>query len=222
MIDDKDFQTVAFNMDRESPKVEVNQPEITPNSGSDSSMEHYFPKPTEDSIEQIRSKRLEHFSPKSSIPELREPGTKTSVGEMLDIIEAKGVKNSVASSPNIGNIGLQTPIQDRLNTSPLLHKTSISNLFEDTMNLFDNEPEDAGIDTSGESIYKDETPQVETQQMKPKSSFASLFDQIKSKRLEYGSPSNTNVPVPPVTEEIPTVENDSSEDSIQNIESDIN
>lgn len=105
-------------------------------------------------------------------------------------------------------------IQERLNTSPLLHKTSISNMFEDTMNLFEGEPEDAGIDTSGESSNNEVTQStVETPQVQSKSGFSALFDSIKSRRLEYGSPSNTGGALPQVNEEIPTVENESDSSS---------
>jgi hypothetical protein len=75
---------------------------------------------------------------------------KPKLDSLLEQINARRNDRDVVASPNISNVGLQTPIQDRLNTSPIPHKSSFTNLFEDTMNLFDD-PIDTGIDTSGSS-----------------------------------------------------------------------
>lgn len=81
-------------------------------------------------------------------------------------------------------LGLQTSIEDRLNTSPLIHKKSFNNLFQDTMNLFDD---DIGIDTSGESSNKVETKVMEPNSLQKKTSMASVFEIINSQRKEYDS-----------------------------------
>nr|YP_010165710.1 hypothetical protein K8L25_mgp10 [Lactarius trivialis]QRN74282.1 hypothetical protein [Lactarius trivialis] len=159
MIDDKDFQDFAFKKIKDdsfpsTSKIKLedlnvqNQTieEIENLNSSNSSMDLYFKKEENLSVEEIRAKRLEHFSPKRE--------------DNLPIIEVnqEDVIKTVKPSPNIGKLGLQTSIEDRLKTSPLIHKTSISNLFDDTMNLFDeDDPNDLGIDTSGDSSNKQET-----------------------------------------------------------------
>jgi hypothetical protein len=80
---------------------------------------------------------------------------KPKLNSLLEQINARRNDRDVVASPNISNVGLQTPIQERLNTSPLVHKPSLTNMFDDTMNLFDDEPIDTGIDTSGESSNVD-------------------------------------------------------------------
>lgn len=129
---------------------------------------------------------LDHYFPESEA---------TIVGD----IKAKGIKNLECHSPNISQVGLQTPIQDRLKVSPLLNKSSISNLFEDTMNLFDDP---TGIDTSGDSSNKEDFIQGSSKEeikadneLKDKSSFMNLFQQIKSNRKEYGSPIDKTSPL---------------------------
>jgi hypothetical protein len=80
---------------------------------------------------------------------------KPKLNSLLEQINARRNDRDVVASPNISNVGLQTPIQERLNTSPLVHKPSLTNMFDDTMNLFDDDPIDTGIDTSGESSNVD-------------------------------------------------------------------
>lgn len=70
-------------------------------------------------------------------------------------------------SPNLSNIGLQTPVEERLKSSPLVKKASFSNQFEDTLNLFDDDPIDSDINNSNDSENNTtqnediETPKVE-------------------------------------------------------------
>jgi hypothetical protein len=88
-------------------------------------------------------------------PEIIEPTpiveTPSAFSSLFDSIKARRNDKDVTTTPNIANVGLQTPVQDRLPKSPLLHKSSVSNILEDTMNLFDDDPTDIGIDTSAAS-----------------------------------------------------------------------
>ena len=117
---------------------------------------------------------LDHYFPETQIP-------------IVEDIRAKRIEKFEAISPNISNVGLQTPIQERLNVSPLLKKPSISNLFDDTMDLFhDDDP--TGIDTSGESNKDQFIQGSSNEQIQKESSPPSLMKQIRSHRLEYGTP----------------------------------
>jgi hypothetical protein len=168
-------------------KIENPKPEIIINkdSDSDNSLNHYFPKIENPTIE----------------------------------VNTEEIKQNVTNSPNIANIGLQTPIQERLNTSPLIHKPSLSNLFEDTMQLFDDDPTNIDISDKEQSnkqefiqgSSKDQTRQVE---VKPKPSsdnhFSNLLNSIKSLRKEYGTPVKDNQELNEETQH--NEENESSEE----------
>jgi hypothetical protein len=117
---------------------------------------------------------LDHYFPETQIP-------------IIEDIRAKRIEKFEAISPSVSNIGLQTPIENRLNVSPLLKKPSISNLFDDTMGLFDDDENMIGIDTSGES-NKDQFIQGSSNEVVKENSPPSLMKQIRSHRLEYGTP----------------------------------
>jgi hypothetical protein len=108
-------------------------------------MDHYFP----EKVEQLNPNL--GFSQGSSNIENLEVKPEESKGAFKSLFDQIKSKRLEYGTPNIANVGLQTPIQDRLNVSPspLIPKPSMSNLFEDTMNLFDvDNPIDTGIDTS--------------------------------------------------------------------------
>jgi hypothetical protein len=62
-------------------------------------------------------------------------------------------------TPVISKVGLQTPVEEQIKTSPLMHKPSISNLLEDTMNLFDEDP--TGIDESDDYLEQSDPAEIE-------------------------------------------------------------
>jgi hypothetical protein len=165
---------ITGNKKDKHPEIIINK-----DSGSDSSMDHYFPK--------IENPKIE----------VKTEENKSTLSSVFDQIKTRRNDEDVTASPNIGNVGLQTPIQDRLNTSPLIHKPSLSNLFEDTMQLFDDDPTNIDISDKEQSnkqefiqgSSKDQTQQVE---VKPKTSINAIFDQIKSLRKEYGTPVKDN------------------------------
>jgi hypothetical protein len=173
-------EDINFKSDtKQSPIVEVSQPDIIVNSGSDDSMDHYFPKSevTQEVINQPED--IHGFNNRLGFQNINES------------IKSMTVDKDITSTPNVGNVGLQTPIQDRLKLSPLLHKPSISNLFEDTMDLFDEDPIDTGIDTSGESSNKLDLKE-ESSKTNITSDRSDLFSAIKSLRREYGTPVEVN------------------------------
>jgi hypothetical protein len=62
-------------------------------------------------------------------------------------------------TPTISKVGLQTPVEEQLKASPLMHKPSISNLLEDTMGLFDDDP--TGIDDSDDYLEQSYPAEIE-------------------------------------------------------------
>jgi len=137
-------EDLSLTIETINPKVEVEQQEINVenNSSSNSSLDHYFPKSNpnlEIKIEET-NQPIELIKDRPKLP--------------VDILSQINSKRLEYGTPNIGNIGLQTPIQERLSPAPLINKPSISNLLEDSMNLFDNNPLDMGIDTSPEPADK--------------------------------------------------------------------
>lgn len=61
---------------------------------------------------------------------------------IFDSLKVNKDDTSVKSSPKISQLGLQTPIHERLELSPLRTKPSISNLFEDEANLFNDDSDE--------------------------------------------------------------------------------
>jgi hypothetical protein len=71
---------------------------------------------------------------------------KSGINALWDAIKARRDDSNVVTSPNIAQVGLQTPIHERLDVtpkgSPLIKQPSISNLLEDTNALFDLDDDD--------------------------------------------------------------------------------
>jgi hypothetical protein len=91
-------------------------------------------------------------------------------------------------TPVISKVGLQTPVEEQIKTSPLMHKPSISNLLEDTMNLFDEDP--TGIDESDdylEQSYPAETENSKSQEPEIKLSDINWREEIKY-NIQRGEP----------------------------------
>jgi hypothetical protein len=119
-------------------------------------------------------------------------GNKPKLDSLWETIKARRNDKDVISSPNISNVGLQTPVQERLNTSPLVHKPSLTNMFDDTMNLFDDDPIDTGIDTSGSTSNIEVNPislidsldkvkvDIDSKDHKLNFNFGGMEDKIKS------------------------------------------
>jgi hypothetical protein len=149
--------------------------------------------------------------------ELKTEENKSGFKSLFDQIRLKRNDKDVTATPNISNVGLQTPIQDRLDISPssVRPKPSISNLFEETMNLFDDNPIDTGIDTSEDSSTKESEVEFVEGSSKSKVDSTvqderkSLFNQIKSQRKEYGTPIADD-------KELTSEDSESSEDSVDN------
>lgn len=141
----------------ESPKNKVENPEIVVDS----------PKELESSVQQSNENINNPNSPLSSILDtvkgLLTPKTETKSLEtnveptsqeasssgfinLFESIKARRDDSNVISSPRISQVGLQTPIHERLDVtpkgSPLTKKPSITNLLDDTNALFDLEDDD--------------------------------------------------------------------------------
>jgi len=93
--------------------------------------------------------------------------------------------SNIVSTSSVANVGLQTPIVDKINPVPTEreNKSSISNLFESFNNLFDDNPID--IDT-------DNNPGESSKLSEVKPDISDLIKDIKSQRKEYGTPLNSN------------------------------
>jgi|HubBroStandDraft_2_1064218.scaffolds.fasta_scaffold00233_3 hypothetical protein len=86
------------------------------------------------------------------------------------------------------------PVQSSPVQTPITHLPSITNLFDDTQALFDDNEDDTLvplIENTDQSVVLDEN----------KSSFTNLFKDIKSQRKEYGTPvlDNKSLDIPEVT-----------------------
>jgi len=142
---DEDLNTRA-NLITNSPQQVVENPKIQINDDSDSnnSMNTYFTNPNKSPIlSQINIKTDDFIegSSKNKLP--------------VDLLSQINSKRLEYGTPIVGNIGLQNPIQERVTPAPLINKPSFSNLLEDSLNLFDDNPLDMAIDTSLEPANKE-------------------------------------------------------------------
>jgi len=96
---------------------ETDQPQIEIDSETNSSMEHYFPK-----------------------QDVTETEVKTGFNALFDQIKKRRDESNVVASPSITHLGLGVQDSPKV-LSPLQHKPSFGNMFEDTMNLFDEDEE---------------------------------------------------------------------------------
>lgn len=99
------------NSDVKNSPVNLPKIDIDSNNSSDSSMNHYF-----------------------NNPDVTQNESQSRFTNLFDSIRARRDDSNVLGSPNIGQIGLQPSRLSPLNTKP-----SISNLFDDTTALFDDD-----------------------------------------------------------------------------------
>lgn len=134
-------------------------------------------------LEQINARRNEKDVLPSPVKPKPEELESNSLLEQNNSNDENIISNIASTSTsNVANVGLQTPIADRINPSPLSNKLGLSNMFENVTNLFDDNPIDIDIDTddikpgesSNQTVVKPDTPH--------------LLQQIKSLRREYGTP----------------------------------
>lgn len=98
-------------------EIKPEHPQIEIDSDTNSSMEHYFPK-----------------------QELTQSEVKTGFNALFDSINKRRDDSNVVGTPSVTKLGLGLQDSPKV-LSPLEHKPSFSNLFEDTMDLFDEEDE---------------------------------------------------------------------------------
>ena len=222
------------NVDRDQFIPEIN---IKKDSDSNSSMDHYFPKIVEPKLtflEQSKSLKVEYVTPEAVNKEINVEQSSSNLIPpvenkpkltFLEQINSRRLEygtpilenQELKASPNIANVGLQTPIQDRLNTSPLIHKTSISNMFDDTMNLFEDDNND--IDISDKDNYNNqEFVQGSSNENKPQIKVEnkpgygkSFLDSINALRKEYN---DSKIEKPELNEYKSPERYDDSEDDI--------
>jgi len=90
--------------------------------------EKYF---DEDSIAQKGFKLIKTGLIKDQLGNLVDTNkSKTERMSLMDQINARRNDKDVISTPNLSNVGLQTPIVERVNPSPLINKLGLSDLFE--------------------------------------------------------------------------------------------
>jgi hypothetical protein len=149
-------EDIGLKLDIKEDKQEIPKIEVDSNSNSDNSMDQYFSKP-EINIQHTDSKP--ELTQEDQIP-------KSAFNSLFDSIRNR--RKDVTKSPNIGQLGLQNQqsLAESSKLSPILtNKPSLNNLFEDTLNLFNEDPIDTDIDTSGESsqnLIEDKSLPIET------------------------------------------------------------
>jgi hypothetical protein len=135
-------------------------------------------------LEQINARRNE----KDVLPSPVKPKSKelesNALSEQNNSNEGSTLPN-IPPNSNVANVGLQTPIADKINPSPLSNNLGLSNLFEKVTNLFDDNPLDIDIDT-------DNNPGESSKLSEVKPDISDLIKDIKSQRKEYGTPVTDN------------------------------
>jgi hypothetical protein len=124
----------------EAPIVESTSIESTvntPNSPLSSILE---------AVKGLLTPKVETKSLDTSVEGSSQEAHKSGFINLFESIKARRNDSNVVSSPKIAQVGLQTPIHERLDVtpkgSPLINKPSISNLLEDTNALFDLDDDD--------------------------------------------------------------------------------
>jgi hypothetical protein len=115
---------------------------------------------------------------------------------LFDMIKARINDKDVVSSPNIGNSNIPSTsnITNVGNIKPVAAQPTISNLLESFNDLY----EDTGIDIEDNSnIQQGESSNTKIEDIKSnKPDISNLLKDIRSKRLEYGSPSKIDKDLP--------------------------
>jgi hypothetical protein len=190
-------------------KVDENIKIVDWNDDIEEDLDNYFPKADEVGV---AYKEITDQKGKSKLIEteiIRDEDSiqpvKNERKSLFDMIKAKRNDKDVVSSPNIGNnnipstsnisdVGLQTSIVEKINPSPIVAKPSISNLLESFNDLYD----DNGIDIEDNSnLQQGESSNTKIEDVKPiRPDVSALLKEIKSKRLEYGSPGKIDKELP--------------------------
>jgi hypothetical protein len=128
---------LANTSKEEMPKVEID-------SGSNSSQNQFFPE-----------------------PEVTQEEVSVGFSDLLKSLRQNLISSDVSRSPKVSNLGLGTSMKDSpKQLSPLATKPSITNLFDDTMNLFEDTDDDINlIATSSKNITSEIGKGLETEQL---------------------------------------------------------
>jgi hypothetical protein len=175
-----------FNKEESIPEVRVSPPKTTVVEIPDNEdLSDLFPhiKTTENSdlMKEIRASQKDENNDALKHANISDDDRSS----WLDSLKNIRSKKLEYGTPKVANIGLQTPIEEQMKTSPLLHKPSISNLLDDTMNLFDDDPAD--IDHSSKSEENLSNEKDETQESDIKLSRINWREEIKY-NIQRGDP----------------------------------
>jgi hypothetical protein len=119
-FDDDLRSETSESSDRDKKLPELPKIDIESSSSSENSEQHYFTEPA-----------------------VTQEEVSTGMNALLEGIRKRRDDSNVIGSPNVAQVGLQPT------SSPLLStKTSLSNLFDDTMNLFEDDVSDTIIEQS--------------------------------------------------------------------------
>jgi hypothetical protein len=215
------FKKAEINEPLKTNDSNITIPDFHDSKDSNDSMEHYFPKAKvfdnqiTDKTKDLSVLKPYVKAPKDSdlmnaIEESKSDGVKEEREGLSDMINAK----DVLSTPNVGNVGLQTPIADRINPSPIANKPSLSNLFDNFNEVYDDTGIDIEDSNGNSNENKDESSNTQEDNNPIKQNvFSNLLQQINSHRKEYGTPLNSNKDLSSESENSDESEESSSERS---------
>lgn len=130
----------------ENPEIKINSPEeVTPIIESQAESNKGILTPVLEAVKGLltpkqETKPLEEVTP---TVESQAESSKSRFINLFESIKSQRDDSNVVSSPKVSQLGLQTPIHERLDVtpkgSPLIKKPSLSNLLEDTNALFSDD-----------------------------------------------------------------------------------
>jgi hypothetical protein len=124
-----------------NPKIKVNSPEISEAQTVEASSENTPLGSILEAVKGLVTPKVENKEIEPSVEVTSQTAPKSGFINLFESIKARRDDSNVISSPNIAQVGLQTPIHERLDVtpkgSPLVKQPSISNLLEDTNALFE-------------------------------------------------------------------------------------
>jgi hypothetical protein len=170
----------------------INEKMVKATHDSDSSMDHYFPKSDEKGKNvmsgEISNQEMERRASSSNVQlessTITEPHKpKSLLGSLMDQIRARRNDSNVVDNDNKETVIKQenvTRIKSQVESQVV--DTQPETVTESLPEININQPENTGIDLQ---------PEIITETKEVKTGLSALFNQIKSRRLEYGSTPNS-------------------------------
>lgn len=131
-----------------NPEIKVNSPEISEAQTVEASSENTPLGSILEAVKGLLTPKVENKSLETEtfLERSSQEAPKSGFINLFDAIKARRDDSNVISSPNITQVGLQTPIHEILDVtpkgSPLVKQPSISNLLEDINALFELDDDD--------------------------------------------------------------------------------